>query len=94
MGGMDYKKVDLSHPYLERFDLYAKDLHPPSFLYVRGRLPTKTPRPKTAAIVGARRCTKYGENIAYNFAYQLAKRGVVIVSGLAMVLIRVRTGVV
>ena len=83
MGGMDYKKVDLSHPYLERFNLYAKDLHPPSFLYVRGRLPSKQPRPKTAAIVGARRCTKYGENIAYNFAYQLAKRGVVIVSGLA-----------
>lgn len=83
MSGMDYEKVDLSHPYLERFSLYAKDLCPPSFLYVRGRLPTEKPRPKTAAIVGARRCTKYGENIAYNFAYQLAKHGVVIVSGLA-----------
>ena len=50
---------------------------------MRGRLPDARPRPKTAAIVGARRCTKYGENIAYNFAYQLAKRGVIIVSGLA-----------
>jgi DNA processing protein len=80
---MDYQKVDLNHPYLEHFKLYPKYLDPPSYLYVRGRLPTAQPRPKTAAIVGARRCTKYGENIAYNFAYQLAKRGVIIVSGLA-----------
>lgn len=35
------------------------------------------------AIVGARRCTCYGENIAYKAAYELAKRGIVIVSGLA-----------
>ena len=35
------------------------------------------------AIVGARRCTKYGEEIAYRAAYELAKRGVVIVSGMA-----------
>ena len=80
---MDYQKVDLTHPYLEHFKLYPDFLFPPSFLYVRGRLPDARPRPKTAAIVGARRCTKYGENIAYNFAFQLAKRGVVIVSGLA-----------
>ncbi len=83
MGGMDYQKVDLSHPYLEHFKDYPDWLDPPAFLYARGELPRSRPRPKTAAIVGARRCTKYGENIAYNFAYQLAKRGVVIVSGLA-----------
>lgn len=35
------------------------------------------------AIVGARRCTKYGEEIAYRAAYELAKRGVAIVSGMA-----------
>jgi len=35
------------------------------------------------AIVGARRCTKYGEDIAYRAAYELAKRGIVIVSGMA-----------
>lgn len=35
------------------------------------------------SIVGARRSTPYGENIAYKLAYELAKRGVVIVSGLA-----------
>lgn len=44
---------------------------------------TRTSRPKTVAIVGARKNTKYGEEVAYKIAYELAKRGVVIVSGLA-----------
>ena len=35
------------------------------------------------AIVGARRCTKYGEDIAYRAAYELASHGVIIVSGMA-----------
>ena len=39
-------------------------------------------RGKVVSIVGARRSTPYGENIAYKLAYELAKRGVVIVSGL------------
>ena len=37
----------------------------------------------TVAIVGARRCTKYGENVAYRAAYDLARHGVIVVSGLA-----------
>ena len=44
---------------------------------------TRTSRPKTVAIVGARKNTKYGEEVAYKIAYELAKRGVIIVSGLA-----------
>ncbi len=80
---MQFQKVDINHPYLEYFQYYPKELNPPQFLYVQGKLPDSAKRPKTAAIVGARRCTKYGENIAYNLAFQLAKRGVVIVSGLA-----------
>ena len=40
-------------------------------------------RPPVVAIVGARRCTKYGENIAYNAAYELARHGFVVVSGMA-----------
>lgn len=40
-------------------------------------------RPPVVSIVGARRCTKYGEEIAYRAAYELAKHGVVIVSGMA-----------
>ena len=46
--------------------------------------PTCAPaRPKTVAIVGSRRNTRYGAEIAYDLAYKLAKKGVIIVSGLA-----------
>ncbi|MBQ3470376.1 DNA-processing protein DprA [Candidatus Saccharibacteria bacterium] len=44
---------------------------------------TRTSRPKTVAIVGARKNTRYGEEVAYKISYELAKRGVIIVSGLA-----------
>lgn len=40
-------------------------------------------RIKSVAIVGARKNTPYGEDVAFRAAYELAKRGVVIVSGLA-----------
>lgn len=44
---------------------------------------SRTFRPKTVAIVGSRHNTRYGEEVAYKMAYELAKKGVVIVSGLA-----------
>ena len=53
----------------------------PKMLYFYGKLPEK--REKTVAIVGSRRNTRYGEEVAYKLAYELAKRGVVVVSGLA-----------
>jgi DNA processing protein len=54
---------------------------PPICLYVRGRL---EPCDAVAiAIVGARRSTHYGREQAYRFGYQLAQRGMTIVSGLA-----------
>lgn len=54
---------------------------PPICLYVRGRI-----EPEDAVaigIVGARRCTLYGREQANRFGYQLASRGITIVSGLA-----------
>lgn len=44
---------------------------------------TRTDRPPVVAIVGSRHNTRYGEEIAYRLAYELGKRGVVVVSGLA-----------
>ena len=57
----------------------------PKTLYFRGKIPENVSknRPKTVAIVGSRHNTRYGEEIAYDLAYKLAKKGVVIVSGLA-----------
>lgn len=47
------------------------------------RFPGEVGRPKTVAIVGSRKYTSYGENYAYKISYELAKLGVIIVSGLA-----------
>ena len=40
-------------------------------------------RPKTVAIGGSRHNTKYGEEVAYQLAYELGKKHVIIISGLA-----------
>jgi DNA processing protein len=50
-------------------------------VYTKGMLPTD--RCRTVAIIGTRRPTLYGTKIACDFAEKLARRGVVIVSGLA-----------
>ena len=53
----------------------------PFALFVKGRLPDRVSR--KAAVVGARRCTPYGEKYAVEFAEKLASCGVEIISGLA-----------
>ncbi|MBQ9180688.1 DNA-processing protein DprA [Candidatus Saccharibacteria bacterium] len=54
-----------------------------SLLLNTSKTPELTTRPKTVAIVGSRHSTRYGEEIAYQLGFALAKRGVVVVSGLA-----------
>ncbi|PID32538.1 DNA-protecting protein DprA [Candidatus Saccharibacteria bacterium] len=51
-------------------------------IYYIGKLPEK--RQITVAIVGSRKPTAYGREITYKIAYNLASRGAVIVSGLAL----------
>lgn len=53
----------------------------PYALYVKGRLPDGNAR--RAAIVGARKCTPYGEKYAIEFGRKLAESGVEVISGLA-----------
>lgn len=57
--------------------------HPgmPYALYVKGNLPEED-RP-TAAVIGARKCTPYGEKTAIAFAEALALSGVQVISGMA-----------
>ena len=57
----------------------------PKTLYFYGKIPKNMSkqRPKTVAIVGSRHNTKYGEEVAYKLAYELAKHNVIIISGLA-----------
>ncbi len=54
---------------------------PPLVLYIKGAL-----KPKDAlsiALVGSRQAKDYGQRVSYQFSYQLAKRGVTIISGFA-----------
>ncbi|HEX4662625.1 MAG TPA: DNA-processing protein DprA [Candidatus Saccharimonadales bacterium] len=54
----------------------------PKALYYIGTLPAE--RRPTVSIVGSRKPTAYGREVGYKLAYELAARGVVIVSGLAI----------
>jgi DNA processing protein len=55
---------------------------PPSVLYIKGEL--QDADQKSVAMVGTRRCTAYGRQIAASMAEELARAGVTIVSGLAL----------
>ncbi|MBP9827334.1 DNA-processing protein DprA [Candidatus Saccharibacteria bacterium] len=60
-------------------ELLRSIYQPPQTLFVNGTIPKGT----MIAIVGSRRPTEYGRSIAYRFAYDLARAGLIIVSGLA-----------
>ena len=68
-----------SHNYLQVIgDIYK----PPDTLYYLGELPVE--RLPTVAIVGTRKPSSYGREVTQRLAYDLAVRGVVVVSGLAL----------
>ena len=54
----------------------------PKKVYYIGSLPQQWPA--VVAIVGTRKPTAYGKEVTFKIAYDLAKKGVVIVSGLAL----------
>ena len=67
------------HKYLQLILSIAKS---PKILHVMGTLPDK--RIPTVAIVGTRKPTSYGKEVTHQLSYDLAKRGIVIISGLAL----------
>lgn len=69
----------LSHNYLQILEAVAKC---PVELYVMGTLPEQ--RQVSVAIVGTRKPSAYGKEVTHQLASALAKRGVVIISGLAL----------
>ena len=78
---MEYQECNLNEPFLAPL-LQIEPGERPQCLWYQGEIPKKENR-KVVAIVGSRRSTTYGEDIAYKIAYNLAKMGVIIVSGLA-----------
>ena len=55
---------------------------PPKKLHFIGKIPDK--RIPTVAIVGSRKPTAYGKEVTYQLAFDIAKRGVIVISGLAL----------
>ncbi|MCW4630308.1 DNA-processing protein DprA [Marinomonas rhodophyticola] len=74
------------HLVLQEDELYPTALKEiavaPAFLYVEGRRDVLS-LPKIG-IVGARKCTRYGLDVTFQFAEQLSSRGICVVSGGAM----------
>lgn len=67
---------DASYPAVLR-EIYQ----PPYALYVKGKLPKETEI--SVAMVGARRCSPYGEGFSRIFAEEFGRRGIQVISGLA-----------
>jgi DNA processing protein len=70
----------------DRFPSALRDLDtPPRVLFGRGDLAaiTEHPADRTVAIVGSRRATSYGRDVARTLASDLAGEGVLVISGLA-----------
>lgn len=77
---MKYEECDFDNSFIKPLALLNDS---PAHLWYRGRMPERPKSQKVVSIVGSRHCTSYGENIAYKLAYDLAKMGVIVVSGLA-----------
>lgn len=76
-------KINRIHPdknnYLQILGSIAKS---PKALYYAGKLPAE--RRPSVAIIGTRKPTTYGKEVTTRFAHELAQKGVVIISGLAL----------
>lgn len=70
------KEMDKTYPEKLR-QIYDR----PVKLYIEGD--SNILNNKSIAIIGSRNCSKYGMEVAYKFGYELAKKGITVVSGLA-----------
>lgn len=83
----EYEKIqEKGIQFVTRMDqAYPKRLKqipsPPYALYIKGKIPME--EKITAAIVGARECSAYGESMARAFGKALGQAGVPIISGMA-----------
>ena len=72
----EINETDIDYPYL-----LSEIKDRPKKLYVLGNI--EILKRKSIAIVGCRDCSNYGKEIAGKIAYNLAKKNIIIVSGLA-----------
>lgn len=80
LGGLGGEALILND---ERYSALLRETYdPPIVIYCMGAFATALSQP-AVAIVGSRRCSTYGRNVAEKLSRELAERGVTIVSGLA-----------
>jgi len=79
MSSLELRKIRLQD---KNYPAILKEIHnPPQELYIEGEI---IPQDKVAvAVVGTRKYTQYGKQVALDIAGKLAKLGITIVSGLA-----------
>lgn len=78
---MKYIKIDYKNPIYPQQLLRIKDY--PKELYIAGNYKLLN-KEKKVAIIGSRDCTEYGRKNAENFANELSKKDICIVSGMAV----------
>lgn len=66
---------------LEYPEILKKIKNPPNQLYFKGNI--QLLKTQGIAIIGSRKCTKYGERIAKEFSQKLSLQGLTIISGMA-----------
>lgn len=81
---LDASHVSCVIPTDESFPSCLRELpDAPYILFYRGTLPTLSHAIPAIAVVGTRRCTQYGRQVTQELVTELARAGVIIVSGLA-----------
>ncbi len=79
---LEEKNIMCISPRCPGYPLLLKQVSDPPLLYYRGSL-ENIDRP-AVAIVGSRRCTFYGREVAHRLASELTTAGVTVVSGMAL----------
>ena len=70
-------KLTLKHP---EYPHLLREIHdPPALIHVKGEVPTAP----AIAVVGSRECSRYGRQVAYRLATEMATAGLSVISGLA-----------
>lgn len=80
---MKLGKINPINPSTNDFTSVLTNINePPKELFLAGNLPSG--RPACVAIVGTRRPSQYGREVSHRLAYDLAKSGICVISGLAL----------
>lgn len=79
---LEEKEIEFYSYWHPRYPRLLKEItDPPLGIYVRGELPDDDI--DTVAIIGARKCSRYGATVAYDIAKDLGRTNVIVVSGMA-----------